>query len=164
MGDIMTFAYNPNELSKKQIYYNPYAKADIKGGKEYPTLSGEVLFYRLQNCVLVVASIENLPQTKSGFFAFHLHEGKSCSGNETDEFADAGAHFNPTQTQHPEHAGDFPPLLSNAGSAYLAFVTDRFKIRDIIGKTIVIHMNPDDFKTQPSGNAGEKIACGVINL
>ena len=160
----MKLRYNTEQMARAQVYHTPNAKAKIKGGKEYPTLSGEVLFYRLQNEVLIVASVENLPQTESGFFAFHLHDGKSCSGSETDEFADTGAHFNPEKTPHPEHAGDFPPLLSNNGSAYLAFVTDRFKIKDIIGRNVIIHMNPDDFNNQPSGNAGEKIACGVINL
>ena len=160
----MKLEYNAEQIARAQVYHVPNARAKIKGGEEYPTLRGEVLFYRLQDSVLVVASVENLPKTDSGFFAFHLHDGKNCSGNESDEFADAGAHFNPEKSPHPEHAGDFPPLLSNNGSAYLAFVTDRFKIRDIIGRTIIIHMNPDDFDTQPSGNAGEKIACGVINL
>ncbi len=164
MGDIMTFTYNPNGLSKTQMYYDPNARAEIRGGEKHPSLNGEVLFYQLENGVLIVASVDNLPETQSGFFSFHLHEGVSCSGNETDEFADAGAHFNPEKTPHPEHAGDFPPILSSGGSAYLAFVTDRFKIRDIIGRTIIIHMNPDDFTTQPSGNAGEKIACGTITL
>lgn len=63
---------------------------------------------------------------------------------------------------HPYHAGDLPPLFSANGNAVLEVLTDRFNIHQIIGKTIIIHRNPDDFTTQPSGNAGEKIACGVI--
>ena len=159
----MKLEYNAEQIARAQVYHAPNARAKIKGGEEYPTLRGEVLFYRLQDSVLVVASVENLPKTDSDFFAFHLHDGKNCSGNESDEFADVGAHFNSEKSPHPKHAGDFPPLLSNNGT-YLAFVTDRFKIRDIIGRNVVIHMNPDDFTTQPSGNAGKKIACGVINL
>jgi len=53
-------------------------------------------------------------------------------------------------------------LMCCRGNAYLAVKTDRFTVHDIIGKTVVIHSNPDDFHTQPAGNAGKKIACGVI--
>lgn len=60
------------------------------------------------------------------------------------------------------HAGDLPPLLSCQGNAYLSVKTDRFSVNEIIGRTVVIHSNPDDFHTQPAGNAGKKIACGVI--
>ena len=63
---------------------------------------------------------------------------------------------------HPFHAGDFPPLLENNGYAYSKFLTNKFKISEIIGKVIIIHDLPDDFTTQPSGNSGTKIACGVI--
>lgn len=63
---------------------------------------------------------------------------------------------------HPEHAGDLPPLIRCRGNAYLSFRTDRFSVNEIIGRTVVIHSDPDDFHTQPAGNAGKKIACGVI--
>ena len=55
-----------------------------------------------------------------------------------------------------------PPLFSNKGYAFMIFLTDRFKVDEIIGKTVIIHSMPDDFKTQPSGDSGMKIACGVI--
>ena len=48
------------------------------------------------------------------------------------------------------------------GRAYLAVRTDRFRVQEIIGRTVVIHSDPDDFRSQPAGNAGTKIACGVI--
>jgi Cu-Zn family superoxide dismutase len=60
------------------------------------------------------------------------------------------------------HAGDLPPLLACNGEAYLAVLTGRFRVKDVMGKTVVIHSRPDDFRSQPSGDAGEKIACGVI--
>ena len=63
---------------------------------------------------------------------------------------------------HPMHSGDLPPLLSATGRAYMAVLTDRFSIGQIIGKTVVVHSRADDFQSQPAGNAGEKIACGVI--
>ena len=55
-----------------------------------------------------------------------------------------------------------PPLLRCKGNAYLSVKTDRFTVDEIIGRTLVIHSDPDDFHTQPAGNAGKKIACGVI--
>lgn len=55
-----------------------------------------------------------------------------------------------------------PPLFENNGYAYLSFLTNRFHIKDIIGKTVIIHDMPDDFRTDPSGNSGNKIACGII--
>ena len=63
---------------------------------------------------------------------------------------------------HPYHAGDLPPLFGSGGVAVSVFLTDRFHLEDIIGKTVIIHSSPDDFTTQPSGNAGAKIACGEI--
>lgn len=88
--------------------------------------------------------------------------GTSCTGNESDEFADAKAHYNPVRCPHPLHEGDLPPLLENKGKAYMSILLNKFDIKDIIGKVIIIHDMPDDFTTQPSGNSGKKIACGKI--
>ncbi|MBP3600475.1 MAG: superoxide dismutase family protein [Clostridia bacterium] len=55
-----------------------------------------------------------------------------------------------------------PPLFEVNGRAFSVFLTDRFSVPQILGKTVIIHALPDDFTTQPSGNAGEKIACGII--
>ena len=71
-------------------------------------------------------------------------------------------HFNPGGMSHPFHAGDFPPLLSNQGYAWMSFFDRRFTIDEIIGKTVVIHAKADDFTSQPSGNSGNPIACGEI--
>lgn len=65
---------------------------------------------------------------------------------------------------HGNHAGDFPVLFSNNGRAFMCFFTDRFRVRDIVGKAVIIHQNPDDYRSQPSGNAGKRLACGVIRL
>lgn len=135
------------------------AKAIINGDDKYPKLHGEVTFRRLKEGVLVTARVSGLPKTESGFYGFHIHEGKSCDG---DGFPKTKGHYNPKDRPHPSHAGDLLPLLSCKGSAYMQVKTDRFRICDIIGRTIIIHSDTDDFRTQPSGDAGEKIACSVI--
>lgn len=135
------------------------AIACIHGDAAHPNLRGKVRLFPHCGGTMVVAEICGLPESETGFFALHIHEGCDCTGT---GFADTGNHYNPGQTSHPCHAGDLPPLLSCGGRASLSVVTDRFRVRDVIGRTVVIHSHPDDFKTQPSGGAGEKIACGVI--
>ena len=63
---------------------------------------------------------------------------------------------------HGNHIGDFPVLFSNNGYTRMRFFTDKFKPEDIIGRSVIIHENPDDYRTQPSGNSGKRIGCGVI--
>lgn len=137
----------------------PAASACVRGGKEYPAIRGTVRFYPCSGGTLVAAEIYGLPETESNFFAFHIHEGKDCGG---DGFSDSGSHYNPCGQPHPNHAGDLPPLLACRGKARLTVETGRFQPADVIGRTVIIHIAPDDFHTQPSGNAGQKIACGVI--
>ena len=138
----------------------PDGVAQIRGGEEAPGLTGQVKFYQEKGRVLVVVELSGLPrENESGFFALHIHEGGSCGG---EGFAETGGHFNPTGADHPGHAGDLPPLLSCGGEAYLALRTNRFRVRDVIGRTVVIHSGPDDLHSQPAGNAGSKIACGEI--
>lgn len=138
----------------------PYATAQIHGGMEAPQLSGCVQFYQKNGCVLIVAKISGLPkESETGFFGFHIHQGENCSGT---DFSGTGSHYNPFDQAHPKHAGDLPPLLACQGNAYLSVKTDRFSVADIIGRTVIIHSDPDDFHSQPAGNAGTKIACGVI--
>lgn len=146
------------------LFYN--AKATIQGGMKFPQIHGIVTFREAKNGVWVTARIHGLPQSKTSctgrFFGFHIHEGTSCTGSLTDEFANAKSHFNPTNCPHPFHVGDLPPLIENNGYAYMTVLINKFKIQDILGKVVVIHDLPDDFTTQPSGNSGTKIACGKI--
>ena len=136
------------------------AVANIRGNAQYPLLRGSVRFLPRREGTLVVAQIRGLPETATGFFGFHIHEGASCGGV---DFSGTGGHFNPTGSPHPGHAGDLPPLLRVGGKAFLAVLTDRFCPEDVIGKTVVLHAAPDDFTSQPAGNAGQKIACGEIH-
>jgi len=141
------------------------AKALIKGDKNHPELHGTALFRQMKKGVLVTVEVWGLPyfgDCHSGVFGMHIHDGKSCSGDADDAFADALMHYNPKNCPHPYHAGDLPPLFGNQGYAYLSVFTDRFRVSDILGRVIIIHSRPDDFTTQPSGASGDKIACGKI--
>lgn len=142
------------------------ATASIIGSKSHPGIAGTVHFYQTNIGVIVCAEISGLPHPNDPchepIFGFHIHEGSDCSGNMDDPFADAMSHYNPIGCAHPYHAGDLPPLFGNNGFALLLFLTDRFSVDEIIGRTVIIHDHPDDFTTQPSGNSGTKIACGVI--
>ena len=135
----------------------PAAVAHMSGNG----ISGSVSFYDTRSGVFVIADIHGLPAEEHpyGVFGFHIHEGTACMGV---DFADTGGHLNLTDSPHPYHTGDLPPLFSNHGNALMAVRTGRFKIADIIGRTVIIHSHPDDFTTQPAGHSGKKIGCGVI--
>lgn len=141
----------------------PDATAWIQGNDTHPGLSGLVRFYHTPyGGTLVNAEIFGLPnQNMHGcceFYAFHIHEFGDC----TLPFDKTGTHYNPANMPHPDHAGDLPPLLGNQGYAWQSFFTRRFTVNEIIGKSVIVHSKRDDFTTQPSGDAGEKIGCGVI--
>lgn len=144
-------------------YERPNAAAWIKGGTDNPQLSGLAKFYQTSyGGVLIEVEVFGLPgrseQGSGNFYAMHIHEFGNCS----DNFQNTGNHYNPGKAPHPGHAGDLPPLLSNQGYAWSAFYDKRFSIDEIIGKSLIIHSDRDDFTTQPSGNAGVKIGCGEI--
>lgn len=137
----------------------PSAYAVIMGNKDNPKLHGTAYFYDTPfGGTLVEVEAFGLPDNGSMFYGMHIHENGDC----TLPFDKTGNHYNPTDAEHPEHAGDMPSLLGNSGYAYSVFYTGRFNVRDIINRSIIIHDMPDDFKTQPSGNSGTKIGCGVI--
>lgn len=141
----------------------PSAVAVVKGNRTHPDINGVVKFYALpESGMLIAAEISDLPdgtnEDTPTFFAFHIHENGDCSGN----FENTGMHYNPNQVPHPEHAGDLPPLFANDGYVWMVFYDSFLTLPMIANRSVVIHQKPDDFTTQPSGNAGDKIACGVI--
>lgn len=140
----------------------PQAMAKVRGSSEYPSVAGFVDFYQMPDGVLVKARVAGLPVTPTGFFGFHIHSVGRCSGRAGDPFGDASGHYNPGGNLHPRHAGDLPPLLADRGRAFQVFFTDRFSVYEILGKALIIHLGPDDFTSQPAGNAGARIACGEI--
>ncbi len=142
------------------------AAAFLQGGESFPDIAGTVLFYQTAVGVVVFAEVKGLPAASGpcteGVFGFHIHQGTDCGGSMAEPFADAMQHFDLADCPHPYHSGDLPPLFGNNGLAIAAFLTNRFCVDEVIGRTVIIHDHPDDFTSQPSGNSGTKIACGVI--
>lgn len=147
------------------------ALAIVKGGSLAPNLKGQVLFYSVPGGTEVCAEFSGLPLYQPatgnsqpiGPFGFHVHEYGVCETiDPSNPFQSAGGHYNPTDQPHGNHAGDFPVVFSNNGYAKISFFTDKFKPKDIIGRSVILHQNPDDFRSQPAGNSGKRMACGVI--
>lgn len=129
---------------------------------------GSVSFVEVGGAVLVRADVRGL--RPGGQFGFHVHEKGDCSSS---DFMSAGGHFNPGGKPHAHfskterHAGDLPNLGSDGeGVATYAFETRLLTVQagpaSVIGRAVVIHANPDDYASQPAGNSGPRIACGVI--
>ncbi len=158
--------YTDNQIFEMLFKSKPNAVAIITGSDEYPDISGTLKLYQTDAGVFAVTLVYGLPKPDKDcdkpIFAMHIHNGESCSGNDTDPFANAGTHYNPDNCPHPFHSGDMPPLFSNNLFAWNSFLTDRFKVDDVEGLPVIIHLMPDDFSTQPAGNSGKKIACGII--
>lgn len=141
---------------------NAFAK--LKGSTDYLQITGIVEFFQKSEGTIVRLEIKGLPQKdKNNFFGLHIHEFGICNSKKGNgSFLDAGSHLDLEENKHPNHSGDLPTILSNNGYAYMEFFTNRFKVKDIIGKSVIIHEMKDDFMTEPSGNSGNRIACGVI--
>ena len=130
-------------------------------------VNGTVTFTPVADGVRVHAEVGGLTPGKHGF---HIHEFGDCSAA---DFSSAGAHFNPTNQPHAgpdtatRHEGDMGNVEADAsGNAKLDYVDHQISLTDdvksAIGRSVVVHAKPDDLKTQPSGDAGGRIACGVI--
>ena len=129
-------------------------------------VSGTITFTQEAGGVHVVAQVEG---AKPGKHGFHLHAGSACEG----DFKSAGDHFNPTNVAHgapdaaEHHAGDFGNIeVGSNGTGNADFTTTMLSLgegaNDAIGKAVILHGGEDDLKTQPSGNSGPRIACGVV--
>lgn len=154
-----------NQLSSQQ------AIATVTGGPLAPEISGTVIFTPYYNGTLVCVTVTGLPpyqpahngEDPIGPHGFHIHEFGVCEiGDPTNPFQAAGGHWNPYNQPHGNHAGDLPVLFSNNGMAWMYFYTDKFRPHEVLGKAVIIHQNPDDFRSQPAGDAGKRLACGVI--
>jgi Cu-Zn family superoxide dismutase len=132
------------------------------------TATGTATFTQRGGKVLVEVKVSGLtPGTEHGF---HIHEKGDCSSGDG---MSTGAHFNPLGQPHAHysvpdrHAGDMPALKADAaGNASVVVELDVITVTDgstgIVGRGLIVHAQPDDYKTQPTGNSGARVACGVI--
>ena len=145
----------------------PSARAVLQATKGNTT-AGTVTFTQKGDKVQVVANVTGLkPGQEHGF---HIHDKGDCSSGDG---MSTGGHFNPLGKPHsnpstPErHAGDLPALKADAsGNARLTVDLDVITVAEgktsVVGRGLIVHAQPDDYKTQPTGNAGPRLACAVI--
>lgn len=145
----------------------PKASATLEPTKG-SSVRGTASFVQFDGKVRVTASVSGLKP--NGEFGFHIHEAGDCSSGDG---MSAKGHFNPFAKQHahagtPErHAGDLPSLKSDASgnatvTADLDVITVSAGPGSVVGRGLIVHAQPDDFRTQPTGNAGARSACAVI--
>lgn len=142
------------------------AEAKLASAGKGDPVTGTVVFVTKGNGVEVTANVTGLTQ---GAHGFHIHEKGDCSA---PDFMSAGGHFNPGGQPHghphqgPHHAGDMPMLQADAyGNARLVAELPGLSVggkQGIVGLSVIVHAAADDFKTQPTGNSGGRVACGVI--
>jgi len=129
--------------------------------------AGTVTFTQKGDKVAVEAKVSGLTP---GGHGFHIHEKGDCSSGDG---MSAGGHFNPTAKPHgnpgvpDHHSGDIPMLVADAsGNASLSMELGAMTLgsgaTDIVGKAVIVHKDPDDYTTQPTGNSGARVACGLI--
>jgi len=145
----------------------PRATAQLQPTKGNKTF-GEATFEQVGSKVRVVVFVQGLKPDQE--HAIHIHEVGDCSSGDG---MSAKGHFNPHGKPHgpqgtvERHAGDLPSLKANkAGRANFSVELDIITVTagpaSVIGRGLIVHADPDDFKTQPTGNAGARLACGVI--
>ena len=145
----------------------PKASASLQPTKG-STVSGTASFVQFDGKVQVTATISGLKP--NGEYGFHIHEAGDCSSGDG---MSAKGHFNPLGKPHAHagvaerHAGDLPSLKSDGGgnaslTADLDIITVAPGPTSVVGRGLIVHAQPDDFKTQPTGNAGARSACAVI--
>jgi Cu-Zn family superoxide dismutase len=146
----------------------PSAKVEMQATKGNAA-TGTLQLLQKGDKVLVRGQIAGL--RANGEHGFHLHEKGDCSSGDG---MGTGGHFNPTSQSHGMHghgeihAGDMPALKANAnGVAVVDFETSSISLLDgnptnAVGRGLIIHRDADDFKTQPTGNSGPRISCGVV--
>lgn len=147
----------------------PRATAGLQPTKGSKVI-GEVTFEQTgAGKVRVVANVARLAPNAE--FGFHVHEAGDCS---SDDGMSAKGHFNPTGKPHghpmstERHAGDLPSLKADkSGRARLDVEVDVITVShgptSVIGRGLIVHAQPDDYTTQPTGNAGARLACAVIH-
>ena len=145
----------------------PSASAQLTATKGN-AVSGEVQFVQKGDKVLVSGEVRGLKP--NGEHGFHIHDKGDCSSGDG---MGTGGHFNPDGKAHGAHAhnvhhvGDLPSLKADAsGTARLSFESTALTLgsgaSDVLGRGLIVHRDADDYQTQPTGNSGPRVACGVI--
>ena len=131
--------------------------------------TGEVKFTQKGDTVMVTGLVSGLkPNAEHGF---HVHDKGDCSSGDG---MSTGGHFNPSGKAHgahgamEQHAGDLPSLKADAsGTARFSFESSAISVgsgaANVMERGLIVHRDPDDYKTQPTGNSGPRLACGVIS-
>jgi Cu-Zn family superoxide dismutase len=152
----------------------PSARAVLEPAKETPGFSGRVVFTQLAGGqVRVVADVAGV--APPGNHGFHVHENGKCERDTTGagkDFTSAGGHFNPGGAAHAcpdaasRHAGDLGNIAIQAdGTGHLDVTTSGLSLAGataVVGRAVILHAAADDCATQPTGNAGGRLACGVV--
>lgn len=158
-------SYLPTHLPGNE----PVAKATLEP-RSGSQVGGKVSFTPVGDKLLVEAHVTGLSPGEHGF---HVHEGGDCSAPDA---SGAGGHLNPAGMPHghhhrmqpgQRHAGDLPNLVADvSGQVYYRAEVTGLKVErgahGLIGRSVVVHADPDDYQSQPAGNSGRRIACGVI--
>jgi Cu-Zn family superoxide dismutase len=148
---------HPNEI---KVDFIAKSNSNVSGNASFVEKDGKVTF------------TANLTGLQPGVHAIHLHEKSDCSA---PDGSSAGGHWNPTYKNHGKwgvgeyHKGDIGNFTADAnGKGTITMTTDEWCIgcgdanKDILGKGLIVHQDPDDFTTQPSGNAGARVACSAV--
>ncbi len=160
-------------IGSRYYYYSPFYQSITKATAViYPTkgnsASGVVTFTEQKDGLHISAKLTGLTSGKHGF---HVHALGNCA---CDDAVCAGDHFNPTNKPHGapnspnRHVGDFGNITADEqGKATYEYVDSQTTLNGphaIIGRAVIVHADADDFTTQPTGNAGARIGCGVIGI
>jgi superoxide dismutase, Cu-Zn family len=165
-GWIIVPAFVAAGCASTMMSAGPRATAQLEPTKGNAT-TGTVTFAQRGDRVVMTARVSGLAPGSHGF---HIHEKGDCSSGDG---ISAGGHFNPTNKPHgnpasaDHHGGDMPMLTADAsGNAALEATLDTMSVgggvTDVVGKSVIVHKDPDDYKTQPTGNSGARVACGII--
>lgn len=146
----------------------PAMTANLQGAPSDTDFSGTVTLTPDGTGVRVVADLSGVDT--DGPHAIHVHENGQCDHDEAGgkHFTSAGSHFNPAGAEHacppaePRHAGDLGNVEISGGSGRLELTVNNVTADQLAGKAIILHAKQDDCKTQPTGDAGDRLACGVV--
>jgi superoxide dismutase, Cu-Zn family len=173
LAGVLTFAFISGALAQSQPPAQPTSTPNSARAvfvNDKGDTIGSATLIQTPNGVLITAELANLPP---GLHGFHIHEVGNCDAS--TGFRSAGGHYNPTGAKHGymledgPHAGDMPNQTADQNGKLLAQVfnpmvafSGKNTLFDQDGSALVVHATADDYRTQDSGNAGDRIACGVI--